>query len=240
MADDFRLGVAFAYADTDVDVTGGRSGNTLDIESFIPAIYALYDNGEWFASGLFSVAFNDNDQSRRIAFLGRTASADYDSEQYSFDGTLGAKFKMSKHMVLAPFIDVSYAHLDIDGFTETGAGAANNVVGDQDYDYFAPGIGAMLYGKAGMSGEWEMHPNVVAKVSHDFVDDAVSLTTSLGGETSNFNVNGYDPADTRFNLGLGLNLINPGNGVTIGLSYDADLAEDFTAHNLRVQVRFEF
>ena len=63
-------------------------------------------------------------------------------------------------------------------------------------------------------------------MSHDFVDDAVSMTTSLGGETSNFNVNGYDPADTKFNLGLGLDLVHPGDGITIGLSYDADLAED--------------
>jgi hypothetical protein len=114
------------------------------------------------------------------------------------------------------------------------------VVGDQDYDYFAPGIGAMLYGQAGMQGDWEMHPNLVAKLSHDFVDDAVSMTTSLGGETANFNVSGYDPADTKLNLGLGIDLINPGDGVTVGLSYDADLAEDFTAHNIRVQVRFEF
>jgi len=29
-------------------------------------------------------------------------------------------------------------------------------------------------------------------------------------------------------------------GITIGLSYDADIAEDFLAHNIRVQVRFEF
>ena len=192
------------------------------------------------SSAQFSAAFNDNDQSRAIGFLGRTASADYDSEQYSLGGMLGAKFQMSKNMFLAPFVSVSYAHLDIDGYTESGAGAANNVVGDQDYDYFAPGIGAALYGQAGMEGEWELHPNLVARVSHDFVDDAVSLATSLGGETSNFNVNGYDPADTKFNLGLGLDLVHPGDGITVGLSYDADLAEDFVAHNLRIQVRWAF
>ena len=179
---------------------------------------------------------------RRISFLGRTATADYDSERYAFDGMLGAKFttRLSNKIVLAPFVSVSYAHLDIDGFTESGAGAANNVVGDQEYDYFAPGFGAMLYGKASMEGEWELHPNFIARVSHDFIDDAVSLTTSLGGETATFAVNGYDPADTKFSFGLGLDLIHPGDGITVGLSYDADLAEDFVAHNLRVEVRFEF
>ena len=240
MAENFRLGAAFAYADTDVDVTGARSGNSIDIESFIPAVYALYDTGDWFASGQLSYAFNDNDQTRSIAFLGRTANASYDSDQFGLNAALGMRFPLSPNMVLAPFVDVTYAHLDIDGYTETGAGAANNVVSDQDYEYFAPGIGAILYGSAGMQGDWELRPNVMAKVSHDFADDAVSMSVSLGGETALYAVDGYDPADTRVDLGVGINLVQPAEGITIGLSYDANIAEDFLAHNIRISVRFEF
>jgi len=48
------------------------------------------------------------------------------------------------------------------------------------------------------------------------------------------------PTGTRFDIGVGINLVRPAEGITIGLSYDADLAEVFLAHNIRVQVCFEF
>ena len=179
---------------------------------------------------------------RRITFGGinRIASGDYDSQQYSVDVTAGYNFSIGRKAFLTPFVGFSYWHLDIDGYTETGAGAANNVVGGQDYDYFAPAVGARLTGELGMQGDWSLRPAVSAQVSYDLVDDAVSLSSSLGGETAAFAVNGYDPADAKFNVGLNFDLVNHLQGVTISLSYDADLAADYNSHNARIQARIAF
>ena len=74
---------------------------------------------------------------------------------------------------------------------------------------------------------------------HDLVDDPVSLSGSLGGQTATVRYDGYDPADTIFDLGVGFSIFSA-QGVSLEADYRADLAEDYTAHNIGLRVRLEF
>ena len=238
--ENFRLGGALSYADTDVDAQDARVGDETEIDSWSPYLYGTYATGKWFVDGRLAAAFSDYDSTRRIAFLGATANGDFDGEQYSADLTFGYNIPIGEKAFLIPIAGISYWHMDIDGFTETGAGAgaANLVVADQDYDYFAPMIGARVVGTAGTQGDWTLQPNASATVKHDFIDDAVAVTAGLVG-TASANFAGYDPADTVINLGLGLTMFNS-EGVTVDVGYNADLASDLTSHNALRTVRYEF
>ena len=236
--ENFRLGAALSYADTDVDAQDARVGDETEIDSWSPYLYGTYATEKWFMDGRLAAAFSDYDSTRRIAFLGATANGDFDGEQYSVDLTFGYNIPIGEKAFLTPIAGLTYWHMDIDGFTETGAGAANLVVADQDYDYFAPMIGARVVGTAGTQGDWTLQPNASATVKHDFIDDAVAVTAGLVGTASAIFA-GYDPADTVINLGLGLTMFNS-EGVTVDVGYNADHASDLASHNALLTVRYEF
>ncbi len=205
----------------------------------MPFVYASYDTGEWYVDGRFGIGFNDYDQNRPIPLLGEVAKGSFDGEHYTLDVQFGYNFGASDAVTVTPLVGISYAHVDIDGYTETGAPLGFQVVGDQSYDYFAPSVGVRVSGNAAMEGDWTVQPRAKIGVRHDLVDDPVSLNGSLGGQTAAVKYDGYDPADTVLDLGVGFSIFSA-QGVSLEADYRADLAEDYTAHNIGVRVRLEF
>ena len=67
----------------------------------------------------------------------------------------------------------------------------------------------------------------------------MSLSASLGGQTAAVKYDGYDPADGVFEIGGGFSLFSA-QGVSIEADYRADVAEDYTAHNVSFRLRVEF
>jgi len=125
-----RVGAVLSYAATDVETNG--SGNTTDIDSYQGGLYASYESGPWYMDGVLYYAYNDYDGRRTIPLVGRVANADYDANQFGVKATLGREYSFNADTYLTPYVGLYYVYLDVDDYTETGAGAANLTVDNEE------------------------------------------------------------------------------------------------------------
>ncbi len=84
----------------------------------------------------FGLAYNDY-AGRRFISVGavdRQANADYEGYQFLTKFELGRDLTLPNEFEFTPSLGLSWAHVEINDYTETGAGASNLIVNDQDYD----------------------------------------------------------------------------------------------------------
>ncbi len=146
-----RLGAFAGYSKGDVEIGGGNSqsvGNhtrTVDTDIFFGGMYADYSREVWYARLILSLGTLDNDSTRLV--MDNTApngfwlaKGSYDGMYFSPEVAAGADFTLAG-MTLMPSARLRYAHLSLDGYTETGrptgASASELTVGDCDVNLFA-------------------------------------------------------------------------------------------------------
>ena len=244
VAPDTRLGFAGGYAATKVD-NDGEAGGT-DIDSILGTVYLSYDDASpWYGNGGFTFNWNEYDGTRNIDFgtIRRTALADYDGAQYTGFGEIGyvwenKDIEPNVPWFVTPMVGLTYSHLDIDGYTETGAAALNLIVGGQDYDFLQSSLGVKIERPwTNSSGKWV--PEAHFKWLYDFIGDEAATTATFTGGGSSFSTQGTEPAQNSFNVGAGLTFYSNGN-VSVGGTYDLELKDDFIGHTGQGVIRVKF
>ena len=132
--EDWFAGLAGGYFDSngDFDNWGGARGASIDYDGFQIAAYGGYDNSTYYARGVLAYGNYDGDSHRYIQYPGGSAidpSGDPSSDVMSFYGETGYRF-IHDGFSLTPFLGLSLAKADLDGFTESdpeGTGAALRV-----------------------------------------------------------------------------------------------------------------
>ena len=183
------MGGAFSYARTNVNSKGTSNGNGSDLASYQGILYASYDRESYYVEGMVNVGFNDADGVRKIVIdtLRRTAKSDYWSQQYTGKVSGGYDFKRG-NVTVTPTASLQYTHLDVDGYTETGANDLNLIVESQDYNVLQTGLG----GKVAYNIETKkgtLVPELSAVWLYDFIGDKQQ-------STSTFNAGGGRSAPT--------------------------------------------
>ncbi len=244
IAPDTRLGFAGGYAGTEVD-NDGEPGGT-DIGSILGTVYLSYDDASpWYGNGGFTFTWNEYDGTRNIAFgtISRTALADYDGAQYTGFGEIGyvwenKDIEPNVPWFITPMVGLTYSHLGIGGYTETGAGDLNLLVGDQDYDFLQSSLGVKIERPwTNSSGKWV--PEAHFKWLYDFIGDEAATTATFTGGGASFSTRGVAPAQHSFNAGAGLTFYSNGN-VSVSGMYDFELKEDFIGHTGQGVLRVKF
>lgn len=204
-----RAGLGLGYARSTID---GRtfSANT-DANAYQATAYLTHEEGPWFVQGDFSFGWDDYSGTRNISFPGfsRTANASYSGQDYTGFGMTGYHF-YTQGFTLTPFASLQYTHLDLDGYTETGAGDINLKVNSQNYDFLESGLGVKLARPFEYNGQAyvpEVHFKWLRELNNPTLQNTAAFTVP---GSSSFTTPGMQPADDTLNLGVGLTLLSCG------------------------------
>ncbi|HEY0256059.1 MAG TPA: autotransporter outer membrane beta-barrel domain-containing protein, partial [Candidatus Methylacidiphilales bacterium] len=193
---DFRLGKTwavgglFGYGHTDADLD--NSGSHTRVDSYSPGIYATYADHGWYANGLFAYNYNSYNERRAIEFDGTTANGSPDGNQ--FDGNLDGGYEFHRGpWTYGPTAALQFVHLDINRFTETGAGAADLAINDQNADSLRSRLGGEVRYQTTW-GKGTATPHLSASWQHEFLDNSSGITSQFDGQgVGSFVVNTSSP-----------------------------------------------
>lgn len=235
-----RLGLGSGYGQT--FVRSKDNAARADIDSVPFMLYAGYQGvgHPVYIDTVFTFNYNMYKSSRQIyvgSTIERTANADYNGQQYSayFEG--GYSF-FYKKLRTTPMVSFQYMHLHTASYTETGADALNLNVDSQDYDMAQTGLGIKVaYPFENKS--YTLTPDLHFKWLYDWIGDNQATTASFAGGGTSFGTQGFDPAQSGYDLGVRLTL-NTKYRITLDLSYDFFLKEDYYEHTGILNVRYSF
>ncbi len=240
LENDIRLGVNASYAVTDIE-TDGAGNHETDIDTYRIGAYGGKDFERFYVEGQASFAYNDIKTSRNITFGGLNRTANGDTEGYEYGARIGAGMPLAldDRQTLTSIVDFQYIHAEVDEFTETGAGALNATVDNEDIDVAELAIGAKYDADINYD-VGTLTPSLRLSGSYDFIGDtAVSNQTFTGGG-STFRVEGADPAQFSINYGAGISWANNDNIWEVSLNYDGKTKSDYISHGARIEAKYRF
>lgn len=236
VADHTRLGVSASYGNTDLQGTG--AGRQTDIDSYQVNLYGTHDMGRWFVDGLVGYAWQRYDSTRNITAASTIANADYDGHTYTLRANTGYRLDAGNGIQVIPNAGLTYFNNNIDGYTETGAGALNLRVDDTDAQSLFGRVGFDLAKEFESSG-MIIRPTVRAAYLYDFLAEEAETTALFTGGGASFRVTDARPERSSFNLGASLNVMTT-QSVTLSADYDYVGRSNYDAHSGMLRARFGF
>jgi len=228
------IGGAFTYLDSNADLAA-NSGQ-LDSETWGGYAYGTYypDNGVYIDYTI-GYAETSHDQKRNVFYtisqinvapalagvgppvplptvttVTQVASSDTDSNEFSVSATLGRDWQ-SDNITFGPYLGISYADVEIDGFREsmsnpTGAGSGLALyVDDQDFKSLITRLGGTM--TFTFEGPWgPIYPYVTGEYVHEFKNNNDPVTGGFIDDPNRLKFSSpTDPPDRNFaNLGAGV------------------------------------
>lgn len=236
-----NAGLAFGYANTDVDGKGAGNSQT-DIDSYQLTLYADYTPGNYYLEGMVGYAFNDTSVESDINFggLARTLSGEYETNQYSAGVETGFEYRMSDRVRLIPNAGLQYYHVEGEQVRLSDGAGFTQEVDIDDLNVLLGKVGVRLESEymAANGGTWM--PELRANFLYDFIGDEAEATGTYTATGATYSAEGADVAEAAVNLGVGLSYTSPNSLMEVTAGYDAELKEDFTSHTGLLQARFKF
>jgi len=230
MTSHLAAGVLFDYNHTDADTDS--AGSRTKIDSYSPGIFATYFDHGFYANGLFAFGYNDYNNTRKV--LGDTASSSPNGQQYTTNVDFGYDFHPAKNWVVGPTLGLTYTHLNIDSFTETGANSVQDdlAVNSQSADSLRSRFGGHVIFQTN-TGDVLLQPNLSLMWQHEYLDSSSGITSSFSDfGSSSFTINTAAPSRDSALIGLGLTA-TLSNSLALYLNYIADVgADDYWAQSV--------
>lgn len=237
LANGGQLGVALAYGDTRVDGRNIAAGNDSEIDSYYVTLYGsrslsrpgmLFD---WQAD----LGLNQNESRRYMAFINRTAVADYDSHTAHLGMGLEQLFTWNEQTRWLPGVRLDYTWLRQQSYSESGAGALNLQVAEEQSDALV----LTLQGRV----EHQMNPKarLLANIGlgYDLMNERSLINASYSGGGAAFVSEGLDPSPWLFQGGVGL-AWQTGDQAQLAIRYDLEGREDFLSQTASLRFDWHF
>jgi uncharacterized protein YhjY with autotransporter beta-barrel domain len=231
-------GISLATSSADIDFHDNMGSG--DIDSIFGSVYGTYFSKRGYIEGVLSYGDQDYENARNIVIgpLTGTAYGKHGGDSFSAFGGGGYNFVLGS-MVLQPFASVQYVLIDEDAFLETGAGGLNLDVGARKTDSLVSSVGlraARVFSTDGGS----LVPEISAAWNYDFdIDDRVITTSIQGSPDTPFSVEGQKVERNGMTLGTGITFMNR-HGFSTRLKYSAEFRENYEAHDVMGELRYEF
>jgi outer membrane autotransporter protein len=231
---DTTWGLAVGYAE------GGIShdnGDDQELEGVRAALYGAHRlplaGGELAIEASAGGAYTDFDSERVLRFGALDRKAKGETEAWSYWGNLSLRHtsELARGVELSPQASLRALYTEVDGFTETGAGAANLIVSDFDATSLRGRFGARLSAGIEAGGGWRIVPEARAFVSHEFADDDVTLDLRMAGLGGAFTTRTSKTARTSGVFGLNVSARTDG-GIALFLDYEGEASRDRTVHSV--------
>jgi outer membrane autotransporter protein len=241
---DTRIGLGVGYAHSKVD--GKLAGNTTGFNTYQVTGYIAHEDGSWFANGDVSYGRNGYSGIRQIAFTGinRTAFAKYGGDDATVFLTTGYHF-FTDDFTVTPLVSLQATHLNLDGYTETGAGDINLRVSSQSYDFLESGLGANVARPFDLDDGGALLPELHAKWLHEFLSQNLQNVAAFTATGSTpFVTPGLNAARDTLNVGAGLTLLScncDARTWSVEGIYDFYWrSRNFTAHQVTLAASYRF
>lgn len=235
-ADGLRLGASFGYSNTEENVA--QHAANADIDTTQAALYANYQKGPYFVTGLVSGGWQHFDQTREVGVGGGNNEADSATHGWLFGSSLqaGAQFRFPKGWLLTPSAGISYQHQWVNGVTEHGGGAADVAIASHQADALRLKAQLVLSQDYQLTG-YTITPHVKLGVQQQY---------NLGGQADGTFSDGTDFAldlvktDRTIGLaGVGVQVAFD-SGLSTYVDYDGALASGRTVQSVTGGLRYSW
>lgn len=225
-----RAGFGVRYARSVVD--GNNSGSHGTIKSYQAMAYLGYAPGPWFANVSLVYGLDDYSGSRRVSFPGveKTASADYNSHQYTAFGTTGYHFYVGDgQTVITPIATLQYTRMLVPAYAETGGGTINLKVNAHDYDFVQSGLGVKIARNIALSDTQTLRPELHVNWLHSFSGGTMNNTAAFVSGGPTFTATGLKPERNTYDVGVGVVLAS-GKKWSLEGAYDYQWSHGYKAN----------
>ena len=226
-----RVGVSLGAASGNSSVQGlGQSGT---LNAYALGLYG----GRWFGKLGFDAevmgAYNTSNSSRYIGITGLTAKGNTSGFAEGISGA--ARYRMDEGFAtVEPQLGLEYAHSSLSGYTETGGGTANLMVGSVTQNNLRSGLGAEVFRAFSDPQGHTIVPEFRAAWLHQYLDTAAHVTESLAAAPSaSFGTTGLNVGRDAALLEGGLSYKAPDTSFTLYVQYDATLSSCEINHAIR-------
>lgn len=244
LGQDTRAGLGVGYARSAID--GKAFDTSTDADSYHATAYLGHESGPWFVNGSASFGWNEYSTSRHIQFAGvdRTADADYDGQDYTAFVSTGYHFPF-RAVTITPLASLQYTYVDLDSYTETGAGDINLHVDSRNYDFLESSLGVKVERGFVYGNGTTIVPNLHGKWLHELSNPSLRNTSSFTvAGASKFTSPELQTPDDTYNLGAGLTLLScacSGKTWSLEAVYDHDWGNDgYDADRLMAKLAVNF
>lgn len=241
LADQMVLGLAFSYADSEID-SDNQNRTETEVDTYQITLYGTYNVDEaTYVSGQLGYAFGDN-ETRRHDLAGINtldANGDFDSNQFLARLEAGRAYEVGAITTLTPKLLANYNYYDADSYTETGAGNAGLHIDQDTLHVFELG--------AGVDADWMFQqadgsyvkPAVSLGFRYDLADDEVETTSEFIGGGAAFKTEGWDPQQFTVDAGASVTYFSTTNW-ELTADYNYEWKEDYDSHAGFLRAGYKF
>ncbi|MDD5350637.1 MAG: autotransporter outer membrane beta-barrel domain-containing protein, partial [Chthoniobacteraceae bacterium] len=149
----------------------------------------------------------ESDRNVDIPGFSRTANGRTSGSQYVLNLDGGYDHPVAKDLTVGPFAGLQYVHMDVNSFTENGAGAANLALNDQAMDSLRSRLGVRLELRKEITPSWVAASEVRVAWMHEFANNDRAIVARFSGSgLGSFAVRTDDPERNAALIGLGFNV----------------------------------
>ncbi|WP_166363276.1 autotransporter domain-containing protein [Pseudomonas akapageensis] len=232
-----RLGLAFAYARTDVDSNSDIAPQSLQVDTYQLIGYGSYSLAtDTDLNFQVDAGQHRNEGKRHMPFADATARADYDSHSFHAGVGLDHSLHFSEQLTFIPSVRADYTWIEDESYTEKGAGALDLDVDSRDAEAMILSVDGKLGYRLG--AQTQLDANLGA--GYDLINEQTSITSTYAGAAdAAFTTRGLDPSPWLTRAGLGLTH-NLSNGTEVSLRYDVESRSDFLNQGASIKARWAF
>jgi uncharacterized protein YhjY with autotransporter beta-barrel domain len=231
------VGVLFDFNHTNAKTDSMGSRTTAN--SYTPGLFATFYEKNFYLNGLFAFGYNQYDYNQNVPMVG-TTHGNPDGQQYTANIDGGYDFHPDKNWVVGPTAGLTYTHLNVDSFSESGAPLADLNVNSQSVDSLRSRLGGHL-GYAANMGNVIFQPTVSAQWQHEFLDNGPGITSSFASYSTAgpFTIPVASPNKDSALLSVGATA-TLNNSLCFYLNYTADVGGDYLAQSIMGGLKASF
>jgi uncharacterized protein with beta-barrel porin domain len=237
------LGVAFSYADTDVNMKQ-ESRNQMIIDSYRLSVYGSYNADDYYLDGQLAYAMNDYETERAISPLLTVspliAKGKHDGDQYNMRIRGGYPIATESGWFVTPTAEVNYTFLSEDSYTERGAGNLGLQLAADDVEVLVLSVGVKMAYPITTKNEVTWIPEFSLNYAYDTIGDEVEVDSNFVGVTgAAFITNGANVEQEALKAGFKVRAFSQGN-FSFSAGYDYVDKQDYDSQSLSATVRYDF
>lgn len=231
-----HLGVAFSYANSQVDGNSSTARQTAHVNSYQLAFFGRHSLDEATElSFQVDIGRHRNAGKRSVVFLNQIASSEYDSWSGHIGAGLGHTLQLSGGSTFTPSLRADYTAIRDERYSETGSDANLDVDGNRT-EAFVLSINGKL-GHA-LTDSTRLIANL--GVGYDVINEQASIASAFAGAPSaSFVTPGLDLSPWLAQGGVGL-VVSATDMLEISAHYDFEVREGFDNQTASIKANLAF
>lgn len=232
------LGVGLAYSNSTVE--SNNNNKDTDAASYNLMVYGTKELGDNnYVDGFVSAGMNNYETSRFIPTTGATAQGDFDGTTYMARVSGGHRIDAGNGIEVVPNAGLTYGFSQFDSYTETGAGALNLNVDNDDITILQPKVGVDVAFKGGDANGIKFRPQFRVAYMYNALDNNQDTTSNFSGVATSFKTESADKDKSTFLIGTGVDIAGTEN-ITLSADYDYQISSGYNSHNGMLNLRYGF